>query len=195
MRFIFLLIIVLNLQSCAAPIIGGVGAIAFSSSAQEKGLGTSINDKVVYVKLWNAIYDWSPSVAEKISISVNDGSILVTGILKNVDTKIELTKVIWDVSGVKEVNNKVQISETNNLKNIAKDLASLGEIKAKLMASKKLNSLNFSIDVVNNIVYISGIASSEEEIAIVTQIAQEARFVKEVQNFVKINNDQRWKKA
>ena len=191
MRFIFLLITVLNLQSCAAPIIGGVGAIAFSSSAQEKGLGTSINDKVVYVKLRNAIYDWSPSVAEKISISVNDGSILVTGILKNVDTKIELTKVIWDVSGVKEVNNKVQISETNNLKNIAKDLASLGEIKAKLMASKKLNSLNFSIDVVNNIVYISGIASSEEEISIVTQIAQGARFIKEVQNFVKINNDQR----
>ena len=191
MRFIFLLIIALSLQSCAAPIIGGVGAVAFSSSAQEKGLGTSINDKVVYVKLRNAIYDWSPSVAEKISISVNDGSILVTGILKNVDTKIELTKVIWNVGGVKEVNNKIQISETNNLKNIAKDLASLGEIKATLMASKKLNSLNFSIDVVNNIVYISGIASSEEEVAIVTQIAQEARFIKEVQNFVKVNNDQR----
>ena len=191
MRFIFLLIIVLSLQSCAAPIIGGVGAIAFSSSAQEKGLGTSINDKVVYVKLRNAIYDWNPSVAEKISISVNDGSILVTGILKNVDTKIELTKVIWDVSGVKEVNNKVQISETTNFKNIAKDLASLGEIKARLMASTKLNSLNFSIDVVNSIAYISGVASSEEEVSIVTQIAQEARFIKEVQNFVKVNKDKR----
>ena len=59
------------------------------------------------------------------------------------------------------------------------------------MASKKLNSLNFSVDVVNNIAYISGIASSEEEIAIVTQIAQEARFIKEVQNFVKVNNDKR----
>ena len=62
----------------------------------------------------------------------------------------------------RKVNNKVQISETNNFKNIAKDLASLGEIKARLMASKELNSLNFSIDVVNNIAYISGIASSEE---------------------------------
>ena len=191
MRLFFLLIIVLSLQSCAAPIIGGVGAIAFSSSAQEKGLGTSINDKVIYIKLRNAIYDWSPSVAEKISISVDDGSILITGNLKNVDTKIKLTKVIWEVNGVKEVNNKVQISETNNLKNIAKDLASLGEIRARLMASKKLNSLNFSVDVVNNIAYISGIASSEEEIAIVTRIAQETRFIKEVQNFVKVNNDKR----
>ena len=191
MRLFLFLIIILNLQSCAAPIIGGVGAIAFSSSAQEKGLGTSINDKVIYVKLRNAIYDWNPSVSENVSLSVDNGSILVTGKLKNIDTKIQLTKIIWEINGVKEVNNKVQISETNNFKNIAKDLASLGEIKARLMASKKLNSLNFSIDVVNNIAYISGIASSEEEISIVTQIAQEARFIKEVQNFVKVNKDKR----
>ena len=191
MRQFLLLIIILNLQSCAAPILGGVGAIAFSSSAQEKGLGTSINDKVIYVKLRNAIYDWNPSVSENLSLSVDNGSILVTGKLKNIDTKVQLTKIIWEINGVKEVNNKVQISETNNFKNIAKDLASLGEIKARLMASKKLNSLNFSIDVVNNIAYISGVASNEEEISIVTQIAKEARFIKEVQNFVKVNKDKR----
>ena len=191
MRLLLLLIIFLNLKSCAAPVITGVGAIAFSSSAQEKGLGTSIKDKVIFVKLKNAIYDWNPSVSENISISVNNGSILVTGKIENIDTKIELTKVIWEINGVKEVNNKVQISEINNFKNIAKDLASLGEIRARLMASKELNSLNFSIDVVNNIAYISGIASNEEEISIVTKIAQEARFVKEVQNFVKVNKDKR----
>ena len=115
----------------------------------------------------------------------------MTGILKNIDKKIELTKIIWGVRGVKEVINKVQISNTNNIKNIAKDLASLGEIKARLMASKELNSLNFSVDVVNNIAFISGIASNEEEISIVTQIAKKARFIKEVQNFVKINKDNR----
>ena len=59
------------------------------------------------------------------------------------------------------------------------------------MASKKLNSLNYSIDVVNNVAYISGIASSEEEMSIVKQIAQEARFIREVQNFVRINKDKR----
>ena len=191
MRLFLLLIITLNLQSCAAPIIGGVGAIAFSSSAQEKGLGTSITDKVIYVKLRNAIYDWNPSIAENISLSVDNGSVLVTGKLKNIDTKVKMTKIIWGINGVNEVNNKVQISETNNLKNIAKDLASLGEIKAKLMGSTKINSLNFSVDVVNNIAYISGIASSEEEISIVKQIAQEAKFIEEVQNFVKLNKDRR----
>ena len=191
MRSLLLLIIIFNLQSCAGPIIGGVGAIAFSSSAQEKGLGTSISDKVIYVKLRNAIYNWNHSVSENISLSVDNGSILVTGKLKNIDAKVQLTKIIWEINGVKEVNNQVQISETNNIKNVAKDLASLGEIRARLMASKQLNSLNFSVDVVNNIAYISGIATSEEEVAIVTQIAQEARFIKEVKNFVKVNKDKR----
>ncbi len=191
MRLFLLLLIILSLKSCAVPVIGGVGAIALSSSAQEKGLGTSINDKVIYVRLRNAIHNWNPSVSQKVSISVDNGSILVTGQLENINTKIDLTKTIWDVIGVKEVNNQVQISKINNLKNVAKDLASLGEIRAKLMASKELNSLNFSVDVVNNIAYISGIASSDEEIAIVTQIAQEARFIIEVQNFVKINKEKR----
>ena len=149
MRLFLFLIVILNLQSCAAPIIGGVSAIAFSSSAQEKGLGTSISDKVIFVKLRNAIFDWDPSVSENVSLSVNNGSILVTGKLKNIDTKVQLTKVIWEINGVKEVNNKVQISETNNLKNIAKDLASLGEIKARLMASKKLRPNNMRITVSN----------------------------------------------
>ena len=101
MRLLFLLIIFLNLQSCAGPVIGGVGAIAFSSSAQEKGLGTSINDKVIYVKLRNAIYDWDPSVSENISLSVDNGSILITGKIKNIDTKVQLTKIIWEINGVK----------------------------------------------------------------------------------------------
>ena len=95
MRLFLLLIVILNLQSCAGPLIGGVSAIALSSSAQEKGLGTSINDKVIYVKLRNAIYDWDPSVSENLSLSVDNGSILVTGKLKNIDTKVKLTKIIW----------------------------------------------------------------------------------------------------
>ena len=79
MRLLLLLIIILNIQSCAVPILSGVGAVAISSSAQEKGLGTSINDKVIYLKLRNAIYDWNPLVSQKVSISVDNGSILVTG--------------------------------------------------------------------------------------------------------------------
>ena len=92
---------------------------------------------------------------------------------------------------LKEVNNKIQISDVSNVKNLARDIASVGEIRAKLLANSEINSLNFSIDVVNNAAYLSGIASSQNEMNLVTNIAQGARFVKEVFNYIKINPDKR----
>ena len=43
------------------------------------------------------------------------GAFLNNAKINLLDAKINLTKVIWEVQGVKEVNNKVQISETSNL--------------------------------------------------------------------------------
>ena len=36
----------------------------------------------------------------------------------------------------------------------------MGEIRARIMTDKKINSLNFSIDVVNDTAYLSGVASN-----------------------------------
>ena len=89
--------------------------------------------------------------------------------------KVVLTKIIWEIKGVKEVVNKVQISDMSNIKNLARDVASVGEIRARMLTNININSLNFSVDVVNDIAYLSGIAASEEEINIVTEIAKKAR--------------------
>ena len=187
-RALILIFLMSQIQSCA-PFIGGLGAVALTSSAKEKGLGTSISDNVIHVKILNAIYKYNKDISSDITVSVNDSSVLLTGKTKNIDDKIEVTKIVWTVKGVKEVNNKIQVTDVSNLKNIARDLASLGENKARLIASKALNSLTFSIDVVNNIAYVSGIAETEEEILLVTKIIQKARFVTEVQNFIKLTQD------
>ncbi len=96
-----------------------------------------------------------------------------------------------NVKGVNEVINKIQVTDVSNIKNIAKDLASVGEIRARILTHPKINSLNFTIDVVNGIAYLSGISSNEEEINLVTKIAKQARFVTEVYNYIKINPEKR----
>jgi len=95
------------------------------------------------------------------------------------------------VKGVKEVNNELQIIDKSSIKNIARDLASLGEIRARIIADKSINSLNFSIDVVNDKVYISGIAKDKSEMLRVKEHAVSARFVKEVYNYIILDNDTR----
>ena len=188
---IFFLIIILSLTQSCGPVIGGLGAVAIGSAAKEKGLGTSINDNVINVEILNSLYKWNNKIGKDLKISVNDGAVLITGKVGKPEQKIKITQIIWNVKGVNEVINKIQVTDVSNIKNIAKDLAALGEIRARILAHPKINSLNFTIDVVNGIAYLSGISSNEEEINLVTKIAKQARFVTEVYNYIKINPEKR----
>ena len=188
---IFFLIIILSLTQSCGPVIGGLGAVAIGSAAKEKGLGTSINDNVINVEILNSLYKWNNKIGKDLKISVNDGAVLITGKVGKTEQKIKITQIIWNVKGVNEVINKIQVTDVSNTKNIAKDLAAGGEIRARILAHPKINSLNFTIDVVNGIAYLSGISSNEEEINLVTNIAKQARFVTEVYNYIKINSEKR----
>ena len=59
------------------------------------------------------------------------------------------------------------------------------------MSDKKINSLNYSIDVVNDKVYIRGVATNKEEILLGNNHASSARKGKEVYNYIILNNDKR----
>jgi len=184
---IFLLILI---QSCA-PLIGAVGIASIGSASKEKGLGASISDTIISTKISNKIFKYNPDLIKDTRVFVNNGSVLLTGKVKKPENKIELTKIIWKIKGVREVNNEVQIIDVSSIKNIARDIASLSEIKARILTNKKINSLNFSIDVVNDIAYLSGIAENEEEMKLVKDNAASARFIKTVFNFIILNTDLR----
>ena len=184
---IFLLILI---QSCA-PLIGAAGIASLSSASKEKGLGASISDTIISTKISNKIFKHNPDLIKDTRVFVNNGSVLLTGKVKKPENKIELTKIIWKIKGVREVNNEVQIIDVSSIKNIARDLASLGEIRARILTNKKINSLNFSIDVVNDIAYLSGIAENDEEMKLVKDNAASARFIKTVFNFIILNTDLR----
>ena len=163
-NLLFISLITLFVQSCA-PLVGTVGMVSLGAASKEKGLGTSINDSLIKTKISNLIYKYNKDL-------------------------IANTKA-WNIRGVKEVNNEIQVTDTSSLKNIARDIASVGEIRARIMADKSINSINFSIDVVNDTAYISGVANSELEMNLVKSHASSARFIKEVYNYIILNKDTR----
>ena len=189
-NLIFISIITLFLQSCA-PLVGTVGIVSLGAASKEKGLGTSINDNLIKTKISNLIYKYNRDLIADTKIFVNNGSVLFTGKLINPNDKIEFTKLAWNIRGVKEVNNEIQVTDMTSIKNIARDIASLGEIRARLMSDKSINSINFSVDVVNDKAYISGVATNELEMNLVKSHASSARFIKEVYNYIVLNKDTR----
>ena len=172
-KLLFISIIILVLQSCG-PVISTVGMLSLGAASKEKGIGTSISDNLIKTKISNLIFKLDKNLISNTRIFVNNGSVLFTGKVKNPNEKIELTKLAWTVRGVSEVNNEIQITNKSLIKNIARDVASMGEIRARIMQDKSINSINFSVDVVNDRAYISGVASNKEEMVLVKNHASSA---------------------
>ena len=185
-----LLISGLALSGCAGAVVG-VGTAAVAASTTEKGFSTSVSDGVIFAKLQDRFIQVNASLLTSANVTVNDGAVLFTGKVKKPEDKIEATKLAWEIRGVREVVNELQVIDTSSIKDIAKDLAASATLRGKMIADQDISSLNFSIDVVNGIVYLSGVASTQEEMNKVISHAQNLRFAQEVVNYIILTKDQR----
>ena len=180
----------LALSGCVNAAIG-IGTAAVAASTTEKGLSTSVSDSVIQAKLSESFIQTSQSIFLNVETSVNDGSVLLTGKLKTQEEKITATRLSWEIRGVREVINEIQLSDASSFKSSAKDLAASAQLRAALIRDADISSLNFSIDVVNGIVYLSGVAKNEEERERVVAHAQELRFAKQVVSYIILIYDRR----
>ena len=189
-NFIMIVSILFVFQSCG-PLISTVGMVSLGAHSKEKGIGTTINDSIIKTKISNLIFKLNKNLIADTKVFVNSGNVLFTGKVKDPQNKIEFTKIAWSVKDVKQVSNELQIIDKSSIKNIARDIASLGEIRARIISDKTINSLNFSVDVVNDKAYLTGVAKDKAEMLRVEEQASSARFVTEVYNYIIMNDDTR----
>ena len=178
------------LTSCIETAVG-LGTAAVAASTTEKGFSTSVSDTVIEAKLTDKLLKNDASFVTGVESSVNNGSVLMTGKLDTQDQKILATRLAWEIKGVKEVINEIQLVSDKSIKTTAKDLAASAQLRAALIGDQEISSLNYSIDVVNGIVYLSGVAANEKERERVITHAQALRFAKKVVNYIILSTDKR----
>ena len=86
-----------------------------------------------------------------------------------------------------EVINEIQVTEKASIKDAAKDLAASTTIKGKLVADKNIKSVNYNVDVVNGIAYLSGIARTEKEMNLVIAYTRETRYINQLVNYIQLS--------
>lgn len=187
---IVLLLASIGLSGCASAVIG-VGTAAVAASTTEKGLSTSVADTQIHAKLTDRFVKTNFSLVTAVDITVNDGAVLMTGKVKTPEEKILATRLAWEIFGVREVVNELQVTDTSSIKDIAKDLAASATLRTKLITDGNISSLNFSIDVVNGTVYLSGVAANAEEMNRVVAHARDIRFTQQVVNYITLQSDKR----
>tara|TARA_Y100000589_G_scaffold204669_1_gene193129 strand:- start:2521 stop:3114 length:594 start_codon:yes stop_codon:yes gene_type:complete len=178
------------LTSCIETAVG-LGTAAVAASTTEKGFSTSVSDTVIEAKLTEKFIKNGAYLVTGIEASVSNGAVLMTGKVNTQEQKILATRLAWEIKGVKEVLNEIHIVSEKSLKTTAKDLAASAQLRAALIGDQEISSLNYSIDVVNGIVYLSGVAANEKERERVITHAQSLRFAKKVVNYIILSTDKR----
>ena len=178
---IFLLFIFVILTGCVGYSSTGVLGTGVSIALDPRTLGTQIDDSVMQQNLRAKIVTLDSSNLLSVKAKVLDGRIFITGKANSVEEKLKITKLAWEIKGARSVKNDLHIKEKFNFKRAAKDVLITSQLRAALISSKKIKSVNYNIDTYKKKVYVYGIAASDEE---KKEVIKEAKGILDVEGVV-----------
>ncbi len=184
-----LLMLPLLLSGCVQAILATVAEVGLSV-AQERTVGDAVDDAGIMLQIKEAYLQKDVNeLTTAVSIEVIEGRVFLTGSVHDPATRINAVRLAWQPKGVKEVINEIQVSKNRGLKQIAKDNGISSQISGKMLLNEDIKSINYSIETVNQIVYVMGIAQNADESELVTDIARTVKGVKRVVSHVRLKDD------
>ena len=181
--FLFLLII----SGCQTAYMTGISK-AVLIDKEERSFNNYVEDTIILAQLKNEYFSNNENIFFQVSVDVIEGRVMLTGIVEQIDERIEATKLAWGIKGVNEVINEIQISNDEGILDYADDLVMKTKINAKLLLEKNILSLNYSIEVVNGVVYLIGIAQNQKELDAVIEISKKTYGVTSVISYVRLKD-------
>ena len=188
MRFQWTSLLLANsvfLSGCTTISIGagiGGGYTAF----RDKKLGDSINDSKIDIEIKERLYKIDHKLQSDVSAVADRGCVLLTGVVSNPEYVSIAEKEAWAVNGVIEVNNHITVGEFS-ASDLVKDNYITTACKTALLSRKNVKSVNYKIKTYASIVYVLGIARSDDELKIALDAIQKVKGVKKVVSYVKSN--------
>ena len=177
MKRIFNIILILTLTSCSSVGRFGTGVdITFDP----RTIGMQIDDTIMQKNLSARLALSDKKYFLSIQSEVLDGRIFLSGKVDDAEEKIKITKMAWETKGVRSVKNAITIKGQSNFKNTAKDILITGQLRTSLILNKKTKARNYTLETINQNIYIFGIAMDREEKQQVINEASKIYDVKEI---------------
>ena len=181
------LVMLLGVSACGpAGLAVGAGAGAGVGMAQERGLKVAAQDLKITVEIMDLWFKESIELPTKVSIEVYEGRALITGAVKKIGTADLAVKLAWQAADVKDVINEVQVIPDSGLADFARDSWVTLQLKTKLTFDKEIQAINYSVETVNGVVFLIGIAQNQAELDRVKRHAQALNYVRDVKSHVRV---------
>jgi osmotically-inducible protein OsmY len=179
-RFILAILIVIVLSSCAGVSSKGIFGTGVSIAFDPRTVGTQIDDSIMQKNLAAKILVKDKKYLLSVKSKVIDGKIFLTGKVDSPEEKLLLTKLAWEIKGVRSVRNDIKIKEEFNFKSSAKDILITSQLRTAMILNKNIKASNYQIDTYKKKIYVYGIALTAEEKDLVISEAKEILDVEDV---------------
>jgi osmotically-inducible protein OsmY len=178
------------LQGCVAAAVGA-GATAGVAATEERGIKGAVSDTGIRAEINHYWLQKDEKLFINCNLQVQEGRVLVTGAVKDPDTRAEAIQLAWKAKGVREVINEVEVTNEGGVGAYARDTAIVTELRSKLLFAKDIQSVNYSIESVNGVVYMLGVAQNQTELDKAINIARNVNYVRRVVSHVLLKDDPR----
>ena len=178
----------LALGACA-PVVIGTGAAVGVTAAQERGFKGAIADTEIRLEINHLWFQESISLYGKVNLQVQEGRVLLTGNVPDPEARLSAVRLAWQAKSVVEVINEIEVRDTSSLLDAARDTWISAELKARILVDRAIVSINYSIETVNQAVYLIGVAQSQAELDRVIAHAKDIAYVRRVIDYVRLKDD------
>ena len=191
-KYLTLFIILLFLGGCASAIVGGVATVGLAT-VQERSVKDAAIDLKLELQLQKSLFE---SNTEKLFVNVDvqiiEQRVLLVGNVSSQALRDEAAKIAWETSPkIKEVLNEVTVGKNASLVSEAKDARISLSLSALLIADTEISDINFTHSVSQQVIYLFGIASNDEELNKVIHHARTVKGVTKVISHIILKNDKR----
>ena len=163
----------------------GAGARTGLALAEDRPVEEIWGDTLLKVTINKKLLETSFSETFwSLNITIFEGRVLITGNVKNTTLRDQVSQMVWGVKGVREVLNEIEIQETNNVTQIARDKFIQTSLQARMLGDKIVSDINYKMIAHNNVLYIIGVAQSQAELEKVVAHARAIRYVKRFVNYI-----------
>ena len=161
-KYLILLLVPLLITGCSGVSSKGIFGTGVSVAFDPRSVGTQIDDSIMEKSLATKIILLDKSYFLKVNSNVLDGRIFLTGKVDDPEEKLKLTKMAWEIKGVRSVRNDIKIKEEFNFKPSAKDILITSQLRTDLILDKNIKATNDQIDTFKKKIYVYGIAMTSQ---------------------------------
>ncbi len=164
----------------------GAGAAAGMAATREGGIKEAASDLEIKAKINDLWFRSNTDMFRKLNLTVDQGRVLITGVVQNPEHRVEAVRLAWQPRGVKQVINEVRVADSEGLEGYARDTWITTQLRTKMTFARDIQSINYTIDTVQGIVYLMGAARNQAELDLVIDTARNIKGVKQVISYVKM---------